>query len=399
MAWPPPGRWRAPRVPAWAWIGLAALAVRAWGLAQGLPDAPHPDEPILVRRALRFGGGDLNPHFFYYPSFAMYLSFIGDGLWYLIGRLTGRFDGAEAFAVAFVRDPTPVYLLSRSISAAADAGTAALLTSLGGRFFGPLAGAAAGCLWALFPAALEYAQLAKPDAVAAFLGVAAFALLVRGSGARAALAAGLAWGLAGSTKYNAVLLGPAFLLWVWLAGDERPARVRAAAGFLAAGALGFLLGTPFALLDAATFLHDFREQAAIMGSGVTGLAGGPRGWVSCLGALLAPGGSPAVGLLSAAGLAAAARGSRRVAATVGLGLLTFYLALAPNRIVSPHYLLPVFPLQLLAAGAGCREIARRFGRPAVAAALALAAAPCSGPRRSASGAPGTMTAASSPGAG
>ncbi len=362
-------------LPAWAWIALATLVLRLWGLAHGLPDAPHPDEPMIVRRALRFGGGDLNPHFFYYPSFSMYLFFAADGMFYILGLLTGRFTGTESFALSFVRDPTAIYLLARFLSAAADAGTAALTAAVGARLFSPAAGAAAGLLWAVFPPALDYAQLAKPDAAAVFLGLAAFAVLSRGRGWRSSLAAGLLWGLAVSTKYNAAILAPASLFWMASSPGGSSSRGRRAAAFLAAGGAGFFLGTPYALLDAPAFWHDFREQTAIMAAGVTGLGEAPRGWLIYLKALLSPGGSPVLGFMTVTGLILMWRSPSRATRTSCLVLGTFFLALAPSRIASPHYLLPALPFLFWLAGGGVAILARRLGRPAGAILLLCAAAP------------------------
>ena len=52
---------------------IAGLA-RCWGIGFGLPHTEcRPDETTILRIALKFGTGDLNPHFFRYPTLYMYV--------------------------------------------------------------------------------------------------------------------------------------------------------------------------------------------------------------------------------------------------------------------------------------------------------------------------------------
>ena len=57
-----------------AGILVLAAAARLTGLGWGLPDIDaRPDEDIMIAMALRFGTGDLNPHWFGYPTLYAYL--------------------------------------------------------------------------------------------------------------------------------------------------------------------------------------------------------------------------------------------------------------------------------------------------------------------------------------
>ena len=56
-----------------ALIGALALALRIWVLDFGLPSGLHPDEFSFVFIPLNFFSGNLNPHFFTYPTFHYYL--------------------------------------------------------------------------------------------------------------------------------------------------------------------------------------------------------------------------------------------------------------------------------------------------------------------------------------
>src|SRR5262249_49500802 len=53
-----------------------ALIIRLVGIQFGLPYVYFTDEALLVNHAVAFGTGDLNPHFFGYPSLYMYVLFV-----------------------------------------------------------------------------------------------------------------------------------------------------------------------------------------------------------------------------------------------------------------------------------------------------------------------------------
>jgi hypothetical protein len=60
-------------------LALAAL-VRMWGLGFGLPHTGcRPDESVIIELAGQFWSGDLDPHFFRYPTLYIYLSSMAFG--------------------------------------------------------------------------------------------------------------------------------------------------------------------------------------------------------------------------------------------------------------------------------------------------------------------------------
>ncbi|MCH8813422.1 MAG: hypothetical protein IID07_16485, partial [Gemmatimonadetes bacterium] len=65
------GRFRAGALAA---VLALAFLLRVWGIGFGVPDVEaRPDEALVVGMAVRFLSGDLNPHYFQYPSFFLYL--------------------------------------------------------------------------------------------------------------------------------------------------------------------------------------------------------------------------------------------------------------------------------------------------------------------------------------
>ena len=72
-----------------SWLLAGALIVgtglRFYGLDFGLPHTQaRPDEGVLLHRALSVASGDLNPHFFNYPSLHIYVTAIACGVYYLL---------------------------------------------------------------------------------------------------------------------------------------------------------------------------------------------------------------------------------------------------------------------------------------------------------------------------
>jgi hypothetical protein len=85
----------------WLLVGvtLAAFLLRLWGINFGLPYLYHPDEPGYVTIAQNiFKTGDLNPHFFNYPSLFFYLNALAYMPYYLAGRLAGAFSSPADIA-------------------------------------------------------------------------------------------------------------------------------------------------------------------------------------------------------------------------------------------------------------------------------------------------------------
>jgi hypothetical protein len=114
-----------PRLSIRAFLTLLALlavaaAVRLWGLLYGLPWLFYQhDETQVVLRGLRFGTGDLNPHYFAWPGILMfYVSFACDVMLFLMGRIAGLWSGKQGFAAAYFSDPKWFYLLPRLVTVA-----------------------------------------------------------------------------------------------------------------------------------------------------------------------------------------------------------------------------------------------------------------------------------------
>jgi hypothetical protein len=239
---------------AWRYVALAALAggsigVRYWGISFGLPHTEtRPDESRVLNLAIRIAAGDLNPHYFVYPTLYMYL----------VAALIRLQAGAAVLAHVDVLRRADLFVTARCLTAAFGSATVLLIYTVGKRMVDEGAGLIAAALFAFAFLHVRDSHFGTTDVPMTCGIVFAFLTLLRsGEGRWRLAAAGLAIGLATSIKYNAILLTPvALYLEMYRALEGRRSWreiVPRGALFVACVVAGFLAGTPFALLDWRTF--------------------------------------------------------------------------------------------------------------------------------------------------
>lgn len=351
-------------------VGVA-LSLRLWNLGFGLPDWYHPDEPIKVEAVLRIVRGELNPGYFYHPTFMLYATAGAARLAHLVG---GPLDAlgvirAGRLTVALLGTATVAltYLLGRVI---------------GGRFVA----ATAALLLAVAPLHVVCSHYLKEDVPMTFWAVAVFVVCLRfvrrGRPADFVLAGGLA-GLCAGTKYPGLM----FVALPWLAQRERRrGAVPAPRAALLASVAGFLLVTPYALLDVPRFALGIGHEGGNVFAGLAGIAVSPLRslWTFHLRDSLVPG----MGLLPCAlalwGFVAALRRSDPAARLLSATVFTLYAVFENSPYKPPpnfdRYVVPMLPFAAVLAAqtlAALRAgLAAQAGRaaPWIGAALLAAAA-------------------------
>jgi hypothetical protein len=324
---------------------------------------------------MKFGRGDLNPHSFNYPSLFKYTVFGLFGADFAVGRLLGRFSGQEDFLRAFFAADPEFRLLMRAFSAMAGTVGVLLLAWMPGR------------LWAALVLAVCFLHVRDSHfgvtdvtmvTLATAAALATLRLQARPSLGRA-LAAGVLAGLATSTKYNAALLAVPLALAAWapLTSPGRTApsvadRFRLVAAGGAAMLGGFFAGTPFALLDPSTFLHDFRYEMAHLAEGHHVDVG--VGWVHHAVTTLPLAFGWAGFGLGVAGMAFSFLANRRLALVAFSFPLLYFVAIGRGETAFFRYMLPVLPFLAMGVGLVLDAVHRRFGGAAagVLAAIVLA---------------------------
>jgi hypothetical protein len=382
-----------------ACIVAVAAVLRFDGLAFGLPNPNvRPDENVIVHKALRFGTGDLNPHYFKYPSLFFYAVFVEYVVYYGWGHLTGVFSSPAAMERAFYRDPSAFYLLARVAGALAGLATVPALYLLGRRLYSRNVGLIAALLLAGAYLHVRHSHFGVTDVPATFFAVAAMAVMARRapreawsrgvhafrcSGAQL-IQAGLLCGLAASTKYNlGVLIFPLMVAGLQATGDGRQAPVKTGslrtatwlvgalgpcalrlAPALLAGLVAFAATSPFVFLDMRTALRDLAWQSAYLRAGHGGRTDLGLGVAyHALFSLRYGLGLP----LAVAAVCGSCLMLRRRTWGDWLVLsfvLPYYVAIGAGHTVFVRYMVPLVPLLCLAAAVVVERLASLAARSA-----------------------------------
>jgi 4-amino-4-deoxy-L-arabinose transferase-like glycosyltransferase len=339
-----------------AFLVILGGAMRFWGLTFGLPfTGAHPDETMVVSIALRFGYGDLNPHFFLYPSLFFYLTSAAFAVLYASGHLLGYFPSLLAFKWQFFTDPSPFYVAARLLSAGLGTATLLFTYRLGTALAGRSAGLLAALLLAVNPLHVRNSHFATSDVpMAAFVTLALFHAVraAQRGAARDFIRAGICYGLAASTKYPAVLflatlLGAAF----WPVRDDTPIRTRLARLCLGlfGAAVVVIVTSPFLLLDWPAALRDLRYHAATRDTGWFGDSG-ESAWRYHLGFSLYYGlGLPFLPVLVVSMARMVVR-KDRIALLVSAGGVAYFAFMGVGRLAFSRYMVPVIPLLCVLVG-------------------------------------------------
>jgi 4-amino-4-deoxy-L-arabinose transferase-like glycosyltransferase len=365
-------------------IVLLGAVLRFVPIWFGLPfHEARPDEETSVGHALAVLDGDFNPHFFHWPSLTFYLF---AAIYAVAAWIKGVIDFQP------VLTPNQLFIIGRAVVAAGGTLTIVVLFSLTRRIAGDMTALVAAFFLAVATLHVRESHFAMTDVLMTLLVTLSMALLLRafddatqagGPGDRALrgfAAAGLACGLAASTKYSGGAVAAAMVavqcslalrarheLWrmrVWMPS----------VAFAAAAAFGFLAATPYALLD-------YRSFAEGLAFDVTHLSGGHGidlgvGWIYHVTRSLPVGLSVTIFAAAIAGAVSMARRHGRTAFVVGVFCAAFYAAIAGGYTVFFRYVLPLVPFLCLLAAAAVSDagewLARRtgFSRGATVAVIA-----------------------------
>ncbi len=256
-------------------ILVLGLGLRLWGIGFGLPGNFFIDDSVFVNKAAAMGTGDLNPHFFGYPTFYIYLVAFVYGIIFAISRFFGLINSVQDFQSLFFVNPTLFYLAVRILSALFGAATIWLVWKIGKLVYSERA----GLLGALF-LSLCYLHVREShfgmNNIPMTFWTTLFALFLcnlakqqKGSW-RDHLLAGAALGLGISTKYPAVYLSIAFLFvhfWRLKALAFKRAGLPEHGKFICAAGmtmLAFFITSPFVVLDYLTFSFFYHRQCYVV---------------------------------------------------------------------------------------------------------------------------------------
>ena len=174
---------------------LIGFLLRVWNIDFGLPQVLHSDEPFIVDSAVRMvATGDMNPHFFEYPSLYIYLMAIIYGIYSLIGH-------ADDMAL--------LYVTGRCLTASLGTLMILVVYYVGRNLYTKRVGTLAAVFLAVMPLIVRNSHYITVDVPVTFLILLSFyfahKIMITGKKKNYILG-GIITGLAASTKYNGGLM-------------------------------------------------------------------------------------------------------------------------------------------------------------------------------------------------
>lgn len=250
---------------------LMALVLRVWGIGFDLPNLYHPDEDAVIMPAISIiKTGDLEPTRMEYGTLHIYVLTAVFAVVFAHSVRNGQTQDPSQLPI-FERGtypaiyPFPEYFVAaRIVTAIMGVGIVLLTYMMARRLGNQRQGMIAATLVAILPAMVSNSHYATTDTPVTFWIMFGLYLLVRAyddwptDTLWAYAGAGLVCGLATATKYNAVIVAAPLLLMPLLRVRtlDEWLRLRVLTGPLTMVA-GFLLGTPYALLNIPRFLYWF----------------------------------------------------------------------------------------------------------------------------------------------
>ena len=354
----------------WLAVVIVAVAavVRLWGIHFGFPHLnTRPDEGAIASVAGGIYHGDLNPHFFNYP--ALFMTLVAAVMWF----------------VPDLSDATTAYRIARYLSAAAGIGSVLVLSRIGQRLYGRAAGLAAAALLAVAFLHVRDSHFGVTDVPMTFMVLVAFLYIVRMSesgSTQETIAAGIASGLATSTKYNAALIALPAVLAIITYREGHHGRLRSRVSrsglYMSAMVGAFLVTSPFTLLDFREFVADVTFESRHLAEGHKVVLS--RGWMHHMTSSLRYGIGIPLLATGIAGMLLAIVRDRRKGALVAAFPLAYYLVVGSGYTVFARYIIPVVPFLCLTASnaviAAAQWMAARSSRRRLAAAFAAVLVMC-----------------------
>ncbi len=361
-------------------VCLLGAGLRFWAIDYGLPGLYHPDETPILNRALTFAKGDPNPHNFLYPTLHFYALFAWQGLFFVVGWLTGLFASLQQFQERFFVDPSLHFIAGRALTAVIGTLTIVAAWRIGTRLHSPAAGVVGALLLAVAPFAVRDAHYVKLDVPVGFMTTLAHVALARlvvdrdvASRIGPWLIAGLLGGLSLSTQYYVAPIVAAFVAVAvyhgWRTRETTTAFTLLALSGVAV-VVGFFAGTPFILTELDVTARDIAEVRQVNFERALDTGGPLSSFVPYLVMLATDAMGWPVFVMAIVGAAITFRRDWGR----GLLLVTFplaYLVFISNTVPMSRYLACVLPLLAVSAGIGVTDIAARIhGRTGLARATA-----------------------------
>ena len=243
---------------------LAGFVLRVTGIHWGMH---YPDEHIVINHAMAFGTGDLNPHFFIYPTLLMYVLFIFYGIFYVLGHLVQFFPTADDFLRLYLLSPHIFYMLARMVSVLFGTATIWACYKLTAKYANSAAARIAAIFMAVCFLPVRDSHFVITDIPLTFFMTLALALTLKYLDSRRMqdlLWASALTGIAASIKYNAFFLALPIAAAYFMTEKPQISRVfRDALSCALLMVAAFFVGSPFVFLDFGSASKEILHQLEV----------------------------------------------------------------------------------------------------------------------------------------
>ncbi|MGI6523949.1 MAG: ArnT family glycosyltransferase [Bdellovibrionota bacterium] len=331
---------------------LTAASLRFYGITFGLPANYHPDEvPKYNAIMSMYNGGTLDPNYFKHPSLLLYSTYFAN---VVVHYFLSLFGSAREWGETLI-------LSGRFVSATAGTLSVFFVYIIGKRLFSRGTGLIAAWILAVLPLHVTCSRYVKEDALLTCFVLATVVVVLKAvyeDKKYLMLVAGLLAGGSAGVKYSGAL--SAFILIAAPFLKSRSFKPDKTYTFLTVLALcfvplGFLISTPYSVLNSTQFLRDFNYEKNHMQKGhFVSIDAWSYFWMYHFKRSIIPGVSLPIALLGAAGIGVLLRRFK----INGLYLIAlFLLYYLPAEYVKAkpapqpeRYILPCLPfIALLAA--------------------------------------------------
>ena len=329
-----------------------------------LPYLEFQDERMVVETALKvLKHHDLNPHFFKYGSFPIYLtSFIYLVYFFFLRLVSGPESlGTLIGSFGYYDHGLILYRLGRYLSVGFGLGTIFLVYLIGKKMGGKRVGLLSAFFTAMLPYHILFSQIFKVDISLMFWILLSFYFSCRvleEGRFRDYLAAGAAAGLALATKYNFFTIVPLLLASIiYRKGWRGVFNLKLLLAVYIAGMV-FLITCPFALLDFHTFWDKLRylmgfEEKAVLAFHLDSSRFFGRACIFQFCFLLPAFAGPFLSLAAAGGTYFSLKRDWRWGLFfLVFPVLYFLFSCGVSELTIPAYILPVIPFVLLLGSGG-----------------------------------------------
>lgn len=268
--------------PKWERISIililcVAFILRIWGNDFGDPGRYRPDEEYLVGGAMGIAKGNLNPHFFIYPSLSLYILAFIYKIWEYGGILLGYFDEAGFDNYQMQSEYFTAHLVGRYLSGIFGVLGVWATYRLGKMVFNPACGILAALLMSANYGHVRDSHFCTTDTLLTLWVLMTLIATVKLSSTDSIknyIISGFLAGLAFSTKYPGLavisVIPLAHCYRTWKSNLSILRHVLQLSTACISFVFAFASTSPFVILDWETVIEEYSYQIGFIQNGILG---------------------------------------------------------------------------------------------------------------------------------